>query len=576
MRNRDVARIFEDVADMLQIKGENIHRVLAYRNAAQVIAELPRDLNAIYADGLLTEIQGIGETLASKIEEMLTTGKLDFYERLSKQVPPSLLAVLRINGVGPKKARLFWEQLGITTIEALEKAARAGELRELPGMGAKSEQKIIEGIEALARQSDRLPLGVALPIAQEILKDLLMLPEALQGDVAGSLRRYRPTIGDIDLLIMSENAEPIMERFVKRPDAARILGHGPTKSSIELHNGRQVDVRVLPPERYGTGLAYFTGSQAHNIRMRELALGKGLTLNEHAFTATDGSGREILCMTEEEVYATLGLPWIPPELREDKGEIEAAQNSILPKLITQADIISDLHMHTTWSDGTRCVREMAEIARNRGLKYIVITDHSRSLGVANGLSIERLMEQQAIIRAVDAEMGPDLRVFHGTEMEIKADGTLDYPDEVLAQLDVVIASLHVSLRQPREQVTQRLINAIANPHVDIIGHPTGQLIPNREPADLDMDAILEAARQHDTALEINANPARLDLPAPYARRAAEMGIKITLNTDAHSVEDFDVLPYGIGTARRAWLTADAVINTWPVERFLTWVRDRHG
>lgn len=576
MRNRDVARIFEDVADMLQIKGENIHRVLAYRNAAQVIAELPRDLNAIYADGLLTEIQGIGETLASKIEEMLTTGKLDFYERLSKQVPPSLLAVLRINGVGPKKARLFWEQLGITTIEALEKAARAGELRELPGMGAKSEQKIIEGIEALARQSDRLPLGVALPIAQEILKDLLMLPEALQGDVAGSLRRYRPTIGDIDLLIMSENAEPIMERFVKRPDAARILGHGPTKSSIELHNGRQVDVRVLPPERYGTGLAYFTGSQAHNIRMRELALGKGLTLNEHAFTATDGSGREILCMTEEEVYATLGLPWIPPELREDKGEIEAAQNSILPKLITQADIISDLHMHTTWSDGTRSVREMAEIARNRGLKYIVITDHSRSLGVANGLSIERLMEQQAIIRAVDAEMGPDLRVFHGTEMEIKADGTLDYPDEVLAQLDVVIASLHVSLRQPREQVTQRLINAIANPHVDIIGHPTGQLIPNREPADLDMDAILEAARQHDTALEINANPARLDLPAPYARRAAEMGIKITLNTDAHSVEDFDVLPYGIGTARRAWLTADAVINTWPVERFLTWVRDRHG
>ncbi|KAB2903442.1 MAG: DNA polymerase/3'-5' exonuclease PolX [Anaerolineae bacterium] len=574
MRNRDVARIFEDVADMLQIKGENIHRVLAYRNAAQVIAELPRDLNAIYADGLLTEIQGIGETLASKIEEMLTTGKLDFYERLSKQVPPSLLAVLRINGVGPKKAKLFWEQLGITTIEALEKAARAGELRELPGMGAKSEQKIIEGIEALARQSDRLPLGVALPIAQEILKDLLTLPEALQGDVAGSLRRYRPTIGDIDLLIMSENAEPIMERFVKRPDAARILGHGPTKSSIELHNGRQVDVRVLPPERYGTGLAYFTGSQAHNIRMRELALGKGLTLNEHAFTATDGSGREILCATEEEVYATLGLPWIPPELREDKGEIEAAQNSILPKLITQADIISDLHMHTTWSDGTRSVREMAEIARSRGLKYIVITDHSRSLGVANGLSIERLMEQQAIIRAVDAEMGPVFRVFHGTEMEIKADGTLDYPDEVLAQLDVVIASLHVSLRQPREQVTQRLINAIANPHVDIIGHPTGQLIPNREPADLDMDAVLEAAQQHDTALEINANPARLDLPAPYARRAAEMGIKITLNTDAHSAEDFDVLPYGIGTARRAWLTADAVINTWPVERFLKWVRDR--
>ncbi len=574
MRNRDIARIFEDVADMLQIKGENIHRVLAYRNAAQVIAELPRDLNALYAEGQLTEIQGIGETLAAKIEEMLTTGKLEFYERLSKEVPPSLLDVLRVNGVGPKKAKLFWEKFGILTLEALEKAARAGELQKLPGMGAKSEQRIIEGIEALARQTDRLPLGTALPIALGILNDLLTLPESRQGHVAGSLRRFRPTIGDIDLLIMSENAEPIMEHFVNRPEVARILGHGPTKSSVEMHNGRQVDLRVLPPERYGTALAYFTGSQAHNIRMRELALNKGLTLNEHAFTAVDGSGREILCSTEEEVYATLGMPWIPPEMRENQGEIEVAQNGTLPHLITQRDILSDLHMHTTWSDGTLSIREMAEIARSRGLKYIVITDHSRSLGIANGLSIERLMEQQAAVRAVDAEMGPDFRVFHGTEMEIKADGTLDYPDDVLAQLDVVIASLHVSLRQPREQVTQRLLNAIANPHVDIIGHPTGQLIPSREPADLDMDAVLEAAKTHDIALEINANPARLDLSAPYARRAAEMGIKIAIDTDAHRAEEFDVLPYGIGTARRAWLSADKVINTWPVEQFLTWVNAR--
>lgn len=572
--NLTVAKTFEDVADMLLIKGEIIHRIMAYRNAAQVIAELPRDLNAIYAEGKLEEIPHIGATLAEKIEEMLTTGKLEFYERLAKEIPPSMLEVLRVNGVGPKKAHLFREKLGIITLEALEKAARAGELQNLPGMGKKSEQKIIEGIESLARQTDRLPIGVALPLALNILEDLLTLPEAKQGHVAGSLRRFRPTIGDIDLLVMSDTPAPIMERFVTRSDVVRVLGHGQAKSSIELVNGRQVDVRVLPPEKYGTGLAYFTGSQAHNIRMRELALEKGLSLNEHAYTATDGSGREILCATEEEVYAVLGLPYIPPELRENQGEIEAAQRNALPQLIGESDMLSNLHMHTTESDGKATLREVVNHARSRGLKYIVITDHSRSLGVANGLSIERLLAQQAEIRAVDAEMGGEIRVLHGTEMEIKADGTLDYPDEILAQLDVVIASLHVSLRQPREQVTQRMLNAISNPHVDIIAHPTGQLIPSREPADLDMDAVFEAAKQHDIALEINANPMRLDLSASYARRAAELGIKITINTDAHALEEFDVLPYGIGTARRAWLTAEQVINTWPIERFLNWVTPR--
>jgi DNA polymerase (family 10) len=574
MRNRDIAQIFENIADLLEIKGESIHRVLAYRNAGQVIREISRDLSAIYAEGKLTEINGIGSTLAEKIEELLTTGKLEFYERLTAEIPVSLLDVLRVNGVGPKKAKLFWKELNITTLPALEAAARAGQLRNLSGMGAKSEQKIIEGIDALARRTDRIPLGLALPVAQAILEDLLTLPEALKGDLAGSVRRFRPTIGDIDILIAAEKAEPIMERFVKREDVARVLGHGLSKSSVELLQGQQVDVKILPPERYGTGLAYFTGSQAHNIRMRELALKQGLSLNEHAFTYTDGREGEILCATEEEVFAVLGLPWIPPELREDRGEIEAALAGELPHLIRQSDIQADLHMHTTWSDGELSVLDMARIAQSRGLSYIVITDHSRSLGIANGLSIERLWEQREEIRAANQIMGSGFRIFHGTEMEIKSDGTLDFPDEVLAELDVVIASLHTGLRQPREQVTQRMLAAIRNPHVDIIAHPSGQMIPTREPADLDMDAVFAAAREHDIALEINSNPSRLDLEASAARRAAELGIKITINTDSHSGADFENLMYGIGTARRAWLPKEAVINTWSVDQFTEWIRAR--
>ena len=572
--NRDVAQLFENIADMLQIRGDSIHRVLAYRNAGQTVRDLPRDLNAIRADGKLTDIPGIGNTLAEKIEELLTTGKLEFYERLSEEVPPTLIDVLHVNGVGPKKAKLFWKELNITTLDTLEKAARAGELQALSGMGAKSEQKIIDGIEALARRTDRIALGKALPAANTILEDLLALPEALKGDLAGSVRRFRPTIGDIDILIASEAAEPIMNRFVNREDVARILGHGPTKSSVELLQGQQVDLRILPPERYGTALSYFTGSMAHNVHLRELALKQGYSLNEHSFTRTDGSGEEILCAEEAEVYEFLGLAWIPPELREDRGEIEAAQSGNLPDLIQQSDIRGDLHMHTAWSDGALSVLEMAQIAKGRGLSHIVITDHSRSLGIANGLSIERLREQRAEIRAADEAMGPDFTVLQGTEMEIKTDGSLDFPDEVLAELDVVVASLHSGLRQPREEITQRLLRAIANPHVDIIGHPRGQRIPEREPADLDMDAVFDAALEHDVALEINANPARLDLDAPHAQRAAEMGIKISINTDAHSEGDFDVLPYGIGTGRRAWLTAEQVINTWSTARLLDWIRKR--
>lgn len=584
LTNSEIATIFETVAVMLEIKGENIHRILSYRRAGEVIADLARDLSAIYAEGGLTEIDGIGKTLADKIEEMLTTGKLEFFEKLKNDVPLSLVDITHINGVGPKKAALFWKELNITTIAELEKAAREGKLRDLPRMGEKSEQKIIEGIEALARHAGRTPLGDALPAAQTILDRLLAMPQVLKGEIAGSIRRARPTIGDVDLLIAvadMNDAARIMDAFVAMPEIARVLGHGPTKSSIELRTGLQVDLRILAQERWGTALNYFTGSQAHNIRMRELALEKGYSLNEHAFSPIDPQTKVIiedapktLCATEEEVYAMVSLPYIAPELREDGGEIEAASAGKLPNLITLADIQSDLHMHTTWSDGTLSIREMAEAALRRGRKYIVITDHSQYSAIANGMSVERILSQQEEVRQVDADMQGAIRVFHGVEMDIRSDGELDYPDEVLAQLDFVVASLHFSLRQPREQITQRVLNAIRNPHVDLIGHPRGQLLPSRDAADLDMDAVFAAAKEYGTALEINANPRRLDLEAQYARRAVEMGILLCIDSDAHREKDMDLMPFGVATARRGWVQAASVINTWPLAQFTQWIQNR--
>jgi DNA polymerase (family 10) len=581
--NRDVADLFDRVADLLEIKGEIIHRVLSYRRAAESIYDLPRDLAAIAAENALTDIPGVGKTIAEKIEEILSTGKLAFYERLTAELPAGLVDVMRVNGVGPKKAKLFWEQLQVRDLASLEAAARAGKLRSLPKMGEKSEANILLGIEALARQTGRRPLGVAYPAAQALLDHLLTLPQAREGAIAGSIRRARPTIGDIDLLVAVDDmadAAPIMDAFVGQQQVARVLGHGPTKSSVELHNGLQVDLRVIEKARWGTALAYFTGSQQHNIRMRERALAQGYSLNEHALSPVDSAGTILddapkrLFDTEEALYAALGLPWVAPELREDSGELEAAERAALPRLITLADIQSDLHMHTVWSDGSATVREMAEAARALGRKFIVITDHSVGATIANGLSVERLLRQQAEVRQVDAEMNGSIRVFHGTEMEIKADGTLDFPDEVLAQLDFVIASLHVSLRQPREQITARLLNAINNPHVDLIGHPRGQIIPDREPADLDMDAVFAAAQASGIALEINANPARLDLEAQYARRAVSLGIPLAIDTDAHSLNDLHLMHYGIRTARRGWVEAESVLNTWPLERFEAWVRAR--
>jgi DNA polymerase (family 10) len=571
--NREVASIFAIVADMLEIKGESIHRILAYRRASETISTLPRDLHAVHEEGALTDLTGIGETLAEKIVELLTTGQLAFYNRLAEEVPPGVVEMLSVPGLGPKKVSRFWKELGIVDLEQLKIAAQAGQLHDLPGMGAKSEVAILEGIEALARRTDRMSIGDAYPIARNLLTRLLQVEGAQYGDVAGSLRRYRATIGDIDLLVVSRNPEPIMEAFVHSPEVARVLGHGPTKSSVELHSGQQVDLRVLPSERYGTLLVYFTGSKEHNVKVRELALKKGLSLNEHGFTPVGGGG-EILCATEEEVYATLGLPWIPPELREDRGEIEAAQTGALPDLVKLEDIQGDLQLHTTWSDGTSSVLEMAKALLARGRKYMLVTDHSYGLGIVQGLSPQDVSRQREEIDAANAELAGAFTVLHGAEVEIRADGRLDYDDETLAQFDIVQASLHTSLRQPREQITARLLGAIRNPYVSIIGHPRGQLYPDRAGADLDMDAVFAAAAECDVALEINANPYRLDLDDVHARRATEYGVKLTISTDAHQPDNFDLMHFGVATARRGWVFADQVVNTWSLERVRQWIERR--
>lgn len=571
MNNREIADTFEKVSQMLSIRGDTIHRVLAYEKAAQSIRDLGRDLGRIRTEGKLTGIPGIGDTLAAKIEEMLDTGKLEFYERLAAEIPPDLVELLRVEGLGPKRVKQIYEALGVTSLEELTAVAEAGKLRQLPRMGAKTEQKILDGIAALARHGDdRTPLGEAWPLAQEIVAVLQKVPGVEKTAVAGSLRRMQETIGDVDILVAADDSEPVMAAFCNLPQVETISLRGPSKTSVILLNGLQVDLRVLPAARWGTLLSYFTGNKEHNVRLRELALKKGLSLNEHAFTPQDGSA-EILCAAEEEVYATLDLPYIPPTLRQDRGEIEAAQAGELPDLVRLDQIVSDLHMHTTWSDGRMSVLEMAQAARAEGLQAIAITDHSVSLGIANGLSVERLWQQAETVIAAREEMGPDFHILHGTEMEIKADGSLDYPDEVLAELDLVIAALHTGLGQSRQQVTERLLNAIRNPHVDIIAHPTGRLLPDRPGADLDVERIFAAAAETGTILEINANPQRLDLRDAHVRRALEMGVTLAINTDAHHTNHFALRHYGVATAQRGWATAVSVVNTWPIPDLLAYL-----
>lgn len=565
MNNRQVADILYEIADMLEIKGEVIYKSIAYRRAADNILNLGRNINDIWREGKLREIPGVGVALAKKLDELLRTGRLEYYEGLKEEIPPGVVAMLAIPEVGPKTAKLLYEKLGLMSVADVERAAREGKLRELPGLGVKSEANILAGIEALHRRSTRIPLGMAWPVAREILAGLRAGCAAVQqAAAAGSLRRMKATVGDIDLLVASDQPEAVMDCFIHLPLVEEVSLRGPTKSSVILHNGLQVDLRVLEPARYGSLLQYFTGSKDHNVALRELSLSQGLSLSEYGFKR---NGEEILCADEESVYHTLGLPWIPPELRENRGEIEAAQRGELPKLVELGDIKGDLHVHTDWSDGVASIAEIAEAARAQGYQYVVISDHTQSLGVARGLTPERLWEQRAEINRLNEQMA-DFQLLQGAEVEIRADGSLDLPDEVLSKLDVVVASIHSGLRQDQERITSRLVLAMRNPHVDVIGHPLGHILGQREATAVDMDTVMNVALETGTILEINSIPDRLDLDDAHIRRAVEMGVRLAVNSDAHNAAGLAAIEYGVATARRGWAEAKDIVNTLPLNKLL--------
>lgn len=574
MTNREIADIFARIGDMMDILGENRFKVLAYRRAAENIANLGVDLRTFWSSGTVQEIPGIGKAIAEKIDELLSTGRLSYYERLQDDVPVGVVSLLSIPDVGPRTAKLLWDELGLQGVAEVEAAARQGLLRTLPGLGEKSERRILAGIEALNRRSDRIPLGSAWPVAMGLAEGLCeVCPEVLEATVAGSLRRMSSTIGDIDVLAASESPAAVMRAFAGLPSVAEVVVSGQTKTTVRLHNGLQVDLRVLEPDRWGAALQYFTGSQAHNVRIREIAQKQGLSLSEYGFKRSDGG--EILCREEAAVYTELGLPWVPPELREDRGEIQAAQSGRLPELVERDHIRGDLHAHTDWSDGAGSLEEMAEAARKFGYQYLVISDHTQSLGVASGLTVERLWAQREEINALNARWD-DFRLLQGCELEIKADGSLDFPDEVLADLDFVVASVHTSLRQEQSQITQRVVNALRNPYVDVIGHPSGRILGQREGSAVDLDAVIEIAVQTGTALEVNSIPSRLDLDDIHVRRAVSLGAHIAINSDAHHPGGLDNLQYGLATARRGWATPRAVLNNMTLEEIGAWRRARIG
>ncbi|MFQ5945187.1 MAG: DNA polymerase/3'-5' exonuclease PolX [Anaerolineae bacterium] len=563
MDNREIGRVFREIADLLEIQGEPFYRTAAYRRAAEAIEKYPLPMADLQEDNRLKEVPSVGEAIALKIDELLTTGDLEFHRKLRKKFPEGILGLLSVPGVGPKSAKRFYEELGVTDVETLESAAQDGKIRDLAGMGAKSEERILEGIAMMRRLTDRMLLGEALPLAEEIIEHLRKATPVNQIEPAGSLRRRQATIGDLDILATSKDPEKVMEAFVGFGRVANVLAQGSSKSSVVLDNGLQVDLRVLPNDRFGSLLQYFTGSKEHNVELRGLALSQGLSLSEHGFIRKKDSA-EILCAEEEDVYAALGLPWIPPEMRQAWGEIEAAKAGQLPELVTLDDVKGDFQCHTTYSDGQVSVQKMAQAAKARGYEYVLITDHSQSLGVAGGMGPDRILKQMNEIARVNKKMKP-FRVLSGCEVEVKADGSLDLPDEILEKLDMVVASTHTGLRQAREKITGRVIAAMRSPHVDLIAHPTGRLIGKREGADLDFEEIVRVAKETGTMLEINGQPDRMDLDGEHARLAREAGVTLALSTDAHSTDGFSVMPLAVSTARRAWIEAGDLANTlsWP-------------
>jgi len=558
MKNQEIAAIFNEIADLLEIKGENPFRIRAYQRAAMNIEGHSKNMADLTRKELL-EIPGIGKDLADKIEEYLKTGKIASYEELKKEVPAGLSELLAVPSLGPKTAKLLHEKLKIKNIAELEELAKKHKLAGLPGIKEKTEENILKGIGLLKRGKDRQPLGRVLPIASDIVEYLRKNAPVKKISMAGSLRRMKETIRDIDILITSENPHDVMKAFVHLPDIKEVLMHGPTKSSIMTTEGIQVDLRVVEDESFGAALAYFTGSKEHNIRLREMALKKGLKLNEYGIFR-EKDNKKLGGKNEEDVYKILKLQYIQPEMREDRGEIEAAKKNALPKLLELKDLKGDLHVHTKESDGSHTTAELITAAKERGYEYIAITDHTKGLGVARGLNEERVLEEKKEIDALNKKLR-GFKLLMGLEVDIRSDGRMDLPDEILSKMDIVVASIHSGFRQSKEQITKRLVSAMKNPYVSVIAHPTGRLIGERDPYDVDMEHILKVAKETGTAIEINAYPLRLDLNDIHAKKAKELGVKIAISTDAHLISQFDYMSYGVSIARRGWLEKGDVWNT---------------
>lgn len=566
LKNLELSRIFDQIARILKIKGENPFKIRAYEKIALVLENLPIDIETIYRQGGLNDIPGVGEGIAKKIEEFLTTSKLEYYEKLKETIPSGVIELLDISEVGPKTAKLLYEELGVDNIEKLEKAVKGHQIKNLPGMGEKSETNILRGIELYKRRKERVLLGTALPLAEEIAESLRQLKETDKISFAGSLRRKKETIGDIDILATSRKPEKIMKTFTSLPHVREILAEGPTKSSVITKDDIHIDVRVVEPISFGAALQYFTGSNAHNIKLRELAVKRGLKINEYGVFDVK-TNRRIAGEREEEIYQILNLPFIPPELREDRGEIKAAQENKLPELIKYSQIRGDLHLHTKWSDGANTIKQMAEAAKKRGYKYIAITEHSQSLKFAGGLTEERLKGQIEEIQKLNRKLD-NFTILTGIEVDIKSDGSLDFSDEILSKLDVVIAAIHSGFKQESKIITERLVGAMQNSFVSIIAHPTGRLIGYRESYQVDINKIMDMAAKTGTILEINAYPERLDLNDIYCRMAKDRGAQLAIETDAHSIDGLEFMNLGVDVARRGWLEEKDIINTLPLDKLV--------
>ncbi len=566
MKNSAIAKVFQEIADLLELKEENPFKIRAYQKVARTIENLPVEIEQVMKEGKLREIPGIGEAIAKKITELVSTGHLEFYEKLRAEFPEGISTLMDIPGVGPKTALRLCKELGITTVAELEKAILDGQVAALYRLGDKTAQNILRHIQRLRSKDKRVPIGEALPLVEEILAALGNCAEVRNLVPAGSLRRIKETIGDIDIMGTADNPESVLQAFVRLPQVEEVLVQGQTKASVITTGGLQVDLRMVEPECFGSLLQYFTGSKDHNIALRTRAVRHGLSLSEYGITVVK-TGETERFATEPAYYERMGLQYIPPELREGRNEIEVAERGAIPRLVEVSDIRGDLHVHSDWSDGHDSIEVLAASARARGYQYLAITDHSVGRGIAHGLSEERVRQQVAEIRALNQRLD-GFQLLTGIEVDIRADGSLDLPDELLRELDVVIAAVHSAMGQDTEKMTRRIIGALENPYVNILAHPTCRLLGVRDPIDVDLEAVFRAAARTNTALEINATPERLDLGDIHVLRARELGVKLVIGTDAHSTMQLDAIRFGVGVARRGWCQAEHVLNTRPVEEVL--------